>query len=550
MGVKRYSSIIYVGLSGDTKPSTDLVNGARFLETDTLKEYVWDGTWNLLASSGSGGASPITGAGQNTYLTLWTSNDTISFSNDLYYNNGLYSTTASITNLDITNITSTTISIPSEFFIRDGSNTIWEWSNDITAHKNIIAGTNSYNIGSPSRVWNYGYFNELTANVFNGQFSGNFVTSITQSSVVFVDSNNDLKGNDVYFKWDNVNYRLYSENIYSNTIRLTPLNGGNPKLEFYGTSDGTISLEVNSDGSLDFVGNSGTLFSISDDLTGALISANNSSGFPVLQANADNSVLLGQWGANTFNLTSGQQIGIGTVPTNFKLEMGGDIGPDANNARSLGSVNYQWANVWSNGFKGTNDGTNPIELMKTTTGSISFEYWGYDGQWKTRTPSGQRVQWDLISGSDDQEKLYQRWYDGGSYMNGDFTPYTFSHNLGQANRRWDVLYANQIYGELRDVYSSPVTSDIYGNYTVDLSAGQFFLFTATTSTNLYYSNAKAGSNYQLLINNSEDVSLGTFSSAFYASDGIQPTLNGVSMMNWFWDGARMIVTSVDTFEQL
>lgn len=39
----------YIGLSSDTKPTTNVITGARFLEKDTLREFMWDGSqWNLI----------------------------------------------------------------------------------------------------------------------------------------------------------------------------------------------------------------------------------------------------------------------------------------------------------------------------------------------------------------------------------------------------------------------------------------------------------------------------------------------------------------------
>ena len=37
----------YLGLSGDTKPTTDTPAGSTFYETDTQREYVYNGsTWS------------------------------------------------------------------------------------------------------------------------------------------------------------------------------------------------------------------------------------------------------------------------------------------------------------------------------------------------------------------------------------------------------------------------------------------------------------------------------------------------------------------------
>jgi|GEM_PF-5445444 len=39
----------FIGLSTDTKPTTDVPVGSTFYEADTKNGYIWDGSaWNLL----------------------------------------------------------------------------------------------------------------------------------------------------------------------------------------------------------------------------------------------------------------------------------------------------------------------------------------------------------------------------------------------------------------------------------------------------------------------------------------------------------------------
>jgi len=58
-------------------------------------------------------------------------------------------------------------------------------------------------------------------------------------------------------------------------------------------------------------GNNGTLFSVSDDLSNSLFSVNTIAGLPVIEAFADNSVVMGAYGQNVF-VISGSNVGIGT----------------------------------------------------------------------------------------------------------------------------------------------------------------------------------------------------------------------------------------------
>ena len=83
-------------------------------------------------------------------------------------------------------------------------------------------------------------------------------------------------------------------------IVITPNRGttSNPKIDFTGTSAGTIKLEVLSDGTIAWNGANGSLFSIADSLSGSLMSVNDISGLPAFEVFSDNRVIVGQFGAN------------------------------------------------------------------------------------------------------------------------------------------------------------------------------------------------------------------------------------------------------------
>jgi hypothetical protein len=69
-------------------------------------------------------------------------------------------------------------------------------------------------------------------------------------------------------------------------------------------------------------GNNGTLFSVSDDLSNSLFSVNTIAGLPVIEAFADNTVVMGQYGQNVLVVT-GSRVGIGTSSPIAKLHVGG-----------------------------------------------------------------------------------------------------------------------------------------------------------------------------------------------------------------------------------
>jgi hypothetical protein len=67
-------------------------------------------------------------------------------------------------------------------------------------------------------------------------------------------------------------------------------------------------------------GNNGRLFSVSDDLSDSLFSVNTIAGLPVIEAFANNTVVLGQYGQNVLVVT-GSSVGIGTAAPTAKLHI-------------------------------------------------------------------------------------------------------------------------------------------------------------------------------------------------------------------------------------
>ena len=52
MAIKYYAGNRLTGVSGDTKPTSNVITGTTFLETNTDDLYVWDGdSWNVVASN-------------------------------------------------------------------------------------------------------------------------------------------------------------------------------------------------------------------------------------------------------------------------------------------------------------------------------------------------------------------------------------------------------------------------------------------------------------------------------------------------------------------
>jgi len=83
-------------------------------------------------------------------------------------------------------------------------------------------------------------------------------------------------------------------------------------------------------------GNNGTLFSVSDDLSNSLFSVNTIAGLPVIEAFADNTVVMGQYGQNVLVIT-GSRVGVGTSTPLQKIHIDDTafIGDDINGGSGI-----------------------------------------------------------------------------------------------------------------------------------------------------------------------------------------------------------------------
>lgn len=98
----------------------------------------------------------------------------------------------------------------------------------------------------------------------------------------------------------------------------------NPRILFSGSASSSIRLEVLPDGSISFIGSSGSLFGISDNLSGSLSSVNDISGLPIFEVFSDDRVVMGRYNANAL-VVSGSQVGIGKNPANGTLDISGSV---------------------------------------------------------------------------------------------------------------------------------------------------------------------------------------------------------------------------------
>jgi len=120
-----------------------------------------------------------------------------------------------------------------------------------------------------------------------------------------------------------------------NNILITP---GSASIQFSGSANNdTIRLQVEPSGSVAFYGNSGSLFSITDQLSGSLMSVNDISGLPILEVFSDDKVVMGSFNRNVLVVT-GSRVGIGKNNPGTALDVSGSIS-------ATGSINIQSGSI-------------------------------------------------------------------------------------------------------------------------------------------------------------------------------------------------------------
>jgi len=171
-------------------------------------------------------------------------------------------------------------------------------------------------------------------------------------------------------------------------IVIIPQRGtsNNPSMHFTGSALANIRMEVLPSGSISFIGTSGSLFNVTDNLLGSLMSVGDVSGLPILEVFSDDRVVMGRYGKNTVYV-SGTNVGIGKVPANAVFDVSGSAAISGS-ATVTGSFTANGRVTFNNGGTGGN-GTltvaGDIPTYRSSTvgiiyfGSSQSNYLYYDG---------------------------------------------------------------------------------------------------------------------------------------------------------------------------
>ena len=220
-----------------------------------------------------------------------------------------------------------------------------------TASYSLNAGTASFLLGSIASAVSASYaltasyasnvpttasyaLAALTASYALNASSGGGGTATVSGSVNFIakyQTTSSLGNSIIFDNGTNVGInttsslaRLHVSGTFrSGDITLAPTGSNNAKIFFSGSVSSSIVLEVLSDGTVSFGGKSGSLFEISDVLTGSLMSVNDISGVPIFEVFSDDKMVVGSYASNAL-VVSSSSTGIRKNPNlNFALDISG-----------------------------------------------------------------------------------------------------------------------------------------------------------------------------------------------------------------------------------
>lgn len=217
-----------------------------------------NGAITIASTGGTGGGGSVTGSGTSNYVAKWSS--TLTLANSLIYDDG----------------SSVGIGV-------NGSGDKFAVSGSMSLTGSLLPGTDDvFNLGSPTKRWNFIYADNIS-----GSLTG---SGLASGSIVFAGPGGLLTGSNSQLFW-------------STTSSSLGVGTNNPsaKFEVYSTS-------------------SGSLFTVSDSLSGSLLSVNTISGLSAFEVFSDYRVFAGS--PATLDLAiSGSRVGIGTSQPGSRFQV-------------------------------------------------------------------------------------------------------------------------------------------------------------------------------------------------------------------------------------
>ncbi len=288
-GIVNFNAGLTGSLTRLTSGDPFIVGGSNVIVTTGS-----NGTIVIDAVGGTNGGSLVDGYGTPNYVSRW--QDTNTLTDSIIYDDGTSVGIGKISGGDALSV-----------------------SGSVSITGSLLPGADSlYSFGSEDKRWNVFALNLRAYD--ESRFSGNIIPDIHGNYDIGTTSNN----------WRNIYASNISGSLTGSGLQLGSvvfagpgglITGSNSRL-FWDNDSARLGIGTNSpDASLKVFGTSGSLFTVTDSLSGSLLSICGVSGIPVFEVFSDNRTGFGG-GFNGFALTvTGSLVGIGTSTPSSRFHL-------------------------------------------------------------------------------------------------------------------------------------------------------------------------------------------------------------------------------------
>lgn len=298
--------------------------------------------------------------------------------------------------------------------------------------------------------------------------------------------------------------------ILASKVNINQNSFTNIPLDVYSSTSGATILNV--------AGTKGALFSVTDNLSGSLMSVNNDAGLPVFEVFSDDRVVAGRFNQNDFVMTSGGNVGIGTGVPSSKFHVigtstfNGDVSSTGSFIAGSGSAalpSFEFINDVDTGL--FSPAANTFGVSTSGVERLRVDSVGRVGIGATSPTSTLQVSGLITANSGNFTNSLSsagnnRFYYNGDNVNNEFTIYsTTLANAGLANK-FKIIPSGTNYGTSVTLISNPNSSNqiiylpTYNDGTLALTSDiNTTQITGVLSASKGGTNTSTYSNGQLLI---------------------------------------------------
>jgi hypothetical protein len=268
-------------------------------------------------------------------------------------------------------------------------------------------------------------------------------------------------------------------------IIIVPNRGtlNNPVIQFSGSASSSVRLEVLPGGQVSYLGKSGSLFNVSDNPSGSVVSISNTSNSPIFEVFGDNKIVIGQPQTNTLHIT-GSSVGIGKAPnTQFKLDISGSVAITGS-VDITGSINGNLSGTASYALTASyamNGGGGGTTLVTGSTYEITSS-WALTASYVVGGGGGGTT---LVTGS--TYEITSSWAGTASYLIG---------SISSASYAEQAATASYLFGSIESASYALKAGDLVKRINVELNQ--------ITASAIFFSGST--SNIRLSVSSSGDVS--------------------------------------------